>query len=73
MGEVIKLITRAMGSVLGSYFNSDMDVMSDEAKRIFSNDEDRKKYIEAVERLKNTTNQQETITLSNEQTITLVS
>lgn len=73
MGEVIKLITRAMGSVLGSYFGSDMDVMSEEAKQIFANEEDRKKYIDAVEKLKNTTERKETITLSNDRTITLVS
>jgi len=71
--EVIKIITRAMGSILGSYFISDMDVMSEEAKKIFANEEDRKKYIEAVEKLKSTDSKQETITLSTREKITLVS
>ncbi|SDT62784.1 hypothetical protein SAMN05216490_4429 [Mucilaginibacter mallensis] len=33
--EVIKLVTRAMGNILGSYFSSDMEVMSEEAQKIF--------------------------------------
>ncbi|RFZ92617.1 hypothetical protein D0C36_14470 [Mucilaginibacter conchicola] len=60
-------------NVLGSYFSSDMDVMSDEAKKIFSNPDDRKKYIEAVEKLKGTTSKEETIILSTQEKITLVS
>ncbi|MCR8559292.1 hypothetical protein KXD93_16665 [Mucilaginibacter sp. BJC16-A38] len=71
--EVIKLIGQALGNVLGSYFNSDMDVMSPEAKKIFSNEEDKKKYVEAVERLKYTRDKEETITLSTNEKITLVS
>jgi hypothetical protein len=71
--EVIKLVTRAMGNFLGSYFSSDMDVMSEEAKRIFSNEEDRRKYIDAVEKLKNSDSKEETIILSTNEKITLVS
>lgn len=72
--EVIKIITQSLGYILTSYFGSDMDVMSDNAKKIFSNKEDRKKYIEAVEKLKNTPDlKEQTITLSNNETITLVS
>jgi len=71
--EVIRLISRAVGGILGIYFTSDMDVMSDEAKKIFSNDEDRKKYIDAVEKLKNPENKEEPITLSTGEKITLVS
>ncbi|MDB5009191.1 MAG: hypothetical protein JWP45_3584 [Mucilaginibacter sp.] len=72
--EVIKLISQTLGNILGSYFNSDMDVMSDEAKRIFSNKEDRQKYIAAVEKLKYSPDKkEETITLSNNETITLIS
>ena len=75
MGEVIKLIVRAVGGALSSYFSSDMDVMSDEAKAIFSNEEDRKKYIDAVDALRDPKGSKEpiTITLSNQEKITLVS
>lgn len=72
--EVIKLISATLGSILGSYFNSDMDVMSDEAKKIFSNKEDRQRYIDAVEELQKSPDKKEkTITLSNNEQITLVS
>ena len=74
MGEVIKIITQSLGNVLSSYFGSDMDVMSDNAKRIFSNKDDREKYIKAVEEMKNDSNiTEKTITLSNNEQITLVS
>jgi len=71
--EVIKLISRSVGGILGIYFRSDMEVMSEEAKRIFSNEEDREKYIKAVEKLKNPDVKEEKITLSNNEEITLVS
>ncbi len=71
--EVIKLMYRTLGNVLGYYFTSDMDVMSEDAKRVFSNEEDRKILMEALERLKNSNNvKEETITLSNDEKITLV-
>ncbi|HTK20369.1 MAG TPA: hypothetical protein VL442_12665 [Mucilaginibacter sp.] len=73
MGEIIKIITRAMGSFFVSYFDSDTDVMSDDAKKIFANEDDRKKYIEAVEKLKNSNTKEETIVLSNHEKVTLVS
>jgi len=74
MGEVIKIITQSLGNVLSSYFGSDMDVMSENAKRIFANKEDRELYIKAVEELKNNSEIKErTITLSNQEQITLVS
>lgn len=69
---IIKLITQRMGDILSSYFISDMDVMSEDAKKIFANEVDRKKYIEAVEKLKNDS-KEETIILSNNEKITLVS
>ncbi len=72
MTLVIKLFSRALGDVL-EYFTSDMDVMSQEAKRIFSNEADKKKYLEAVERLKTHESESETIVLSNNEKITLVS
>jgi hypothetical protein len=72
MTLVIKLFSRALGDVL-EYFTSDMDVMSEEAKRIFSNEEDKKKYLEAVQKLNAHKSERETITLSNHDEITLVS
>ncbi len=72
MTFVIKLFSRALGDVL-EYFTSDMDVMSQEAKRIFSNEEDKKKYIDALERLQRHESESETIELSNHDKITLVS
>ncbi|CAN5396295.1 hypothetical protein BH10PSE19_BH10PSE19_23080 [soil metagenome] len=72
MTFVIKLFSRALGDVL-EYFTSDMDVMSQEAKRIFSNEDDKRKYIEAVEKLKKHESESETIILSNDDEITLVS
>ncbi|HEY0054283.1 MAG TPA: hypothetical protein VGB63_02910 [Pedobacter sp.] len=71
--DVLKQITNALGGVLGSYFGSDMEVMSPEVIRIFSNEQDKRRYIDAVEKLQNTHNQKEIITLSNDETITLVS
>ena len=70
--ETIKLITQALGNVLRASFDSDMDLMSDDVKRIISNEEDRKIYRDAIEKLK-MTGGSETITLSNKETMTLVS
>ena len=71
--EVINLITQRLVDILGSLFGSDMDVMSQDAKNIFANKEDRQKYIEAVEKLRSSDQKEETITLSNKETVTLVS
>lgn len=71
--NVLKQIQRALNRVIEIYFNSDLDVMSSEAKEILSNPEDRRKYIEAVDRLKKNHGLEETITLSNKREITLVS
>jgi hypothetical protein len=70
--DVVKQIQYALGRVIEMFFYSD-DAMSAEAKEIFANPEDRKKYIEAVEKLKNTHSAKETIILSNKNEITLVS
>ncbi len=69
--EVIKQITNAVGNVIGSFFHSDLDVMSTEARKILSNPEDKEKYIQAIKTLQ--TEKEATITLSNKETITLVS
>jgi hypothetical protein len=50
--KTIKLITHSLENIFGSLFNSNMDVMTGEARKIFSNEEDKKKYVEAVEKLK---------------------
>lgn len=41
-----------MNYVLNLFFNSDSDVMSNRAKEILSNAEDRKKYLEAIEKIR---------------------
>lgn len=65
-------IHSALNSMLESYFSSDMDIMSTEAKEIFSNPEDKKKYLDAVQKLRETSHE-EKIILSNKEEITLVS
>tara|TARA_R110002124_G_scaffold89436_1_gene228552 strand:- start:515 stop:727 length:213 start_codon:yes stop_codon:yes gene_type:complete len=57
-------LKRAILDVFESLFVSDMDVVSPEAKKIIANPEDRKLYIDAVERLKKGEVQEETIKLS---------
>jgi len=69
---VIQQIKNAVGNVIETYFSSDLDVMSQEAKRILSNPEDKKKYMDAVEKLKNPEQKEVTITLSNHEEITLI-
>jgi len=69
---VIQQIKNAVGNVIESYFSSDLDIMSHEAKRILSNPEDKKKYMDAVEKLKNSEEKEVTITLSNHEEITLI-
>jgi archaellum biogenesis ATPase FlaH len=69
---VIQQIKAAVGNVMETYFSSDLDVMSQEAKRIMSNPEDKKKYIEAVEKLKTSSEKEVTIILSNQEKITLI-
>ena len=70
--SILMQIQSAVRSVLDSYFSSDMDVMSTEAKEIFSNPDDRKKYLEAVKRLSGSSHE-EKIILSTKEEITLVS
>ena len=67
------LVLKAMSEMLASIFDSDMDVMSAEARMIFSNEDDKKKYVEAVENLKKNPDQPQKIVLSTDEEITLVS
>lgn len=47
--------------------------MTYEAKKIFSNEDDSKKYTDTVFKLKTLKSEEETITLSTGETITLIS
>jgi lipase chaperone LimK len=67
------LIFKAIRETLDSIFDSDMEVMSDEARTIFSNEADKKKYIDAVEKLKKNPDQPQKIILSTKEEITMVS
>lgn len=71
--ETITTSFLAFKKLFKYYFGPDTGVMSDEAKKIFSNDEDRKKYTDAVDRLKKNPNEKQTIELSTKEKITLVS
>ncbi len=63
----------AFGKLFKFYFVPNNDVMSDEAKKIFSNDADRKKYIDAVEYLKKNPTETKEIELSTKEKLTLMS
>lgn len=71
--ETIKSMANEMKEFLISFFGSDNDVMNRENDMIFSNDEDRNKYIDAVERLKNNEVKEVTIILSGNKIMKLVS
>lgn len=72
---IIKEITISMKNVLSTFFGSDTDVMSDRVKEILSNPEDKKRYLEALSKLKEFEEKGEqgkqTITLSNNQKLEL--
>ncbi|GAB2784402.1 hypothetical protein GCM10027275_30740 [Rhabdobacter roseus] len=70
--DTILQILGAAKGVFETTFSTDMDIMSPEAKQIMSNPEDKKKYIEAIESLRDTSGQEKTIELSTGK-ITLVS
>ena len=75
----MKKVLRQIFNVLRVLFNAleadfycfDDDVMSKEARKILAHPTDRKKYLKAIERLKNPRCKQVTITLSTNETITL--
>lgn len=64
-----------MKSVLETFFGSDTDVMSNRVKDIMANPEDRKSYLEALERLKKLEDEgkqgTETVKLSNNEELEL--
>lgn len=71
--EVIRNIATEMTAFLISYFSSDAAIIMKENEDLLATDEDRIKYIEAVERIKNDSSKLETITLSNKREMKLVS
>ncbi|GAB3667681.1 hypothetical protein GCM10028791_43330 [Echinicola sediminis] len=52
--KAIETTLQEVGRVLGDYFVSDTDVMSNDMKKIMANPKDRKSYINAVKKLKDT-------------------
>lgn len=71
--ETLKNIGFALSNVIGSYFKSDLDVMSDEVRTIMSNPDDKRKYIEAVDKLRSpNASTSEEVTFSTGKKITLI-
>lgn len=70
--RTFKEIIRAIKSLFEAWFSSDMDVFGYEVQKIFSNAEDRKKYIDAVESLRKGPGKKIKIILSTKEEITLV-
>lgn len=68
--QLLKATITAFGNNLWNFFD-DMPVMSHEAQRIFADSEDRKLYMDAVDKLRNGS-KEETITLHTGETITLL-
>jgi uncharacterized cupredoxin-like copper-binding protein len=67
-----KEIIQAIRSLLETWFTSDRDVFGYEVQKIFSNAEDRKMYIDAVETLRMDPGKKIKIILSTKEEITLV-
>lgn len=68
----IKQYFNAMQRAMNTYFSSDMDVMSPEAKKIFANPIDREEYIRAVEELNKGESKEKTIKLQSGEEIVLI-
>lgn len=72
---ILKELSISMKSVLETFFGSDTDVMSNRVKDIMANPEDRKSYLEALERLKKLEDEgkqgTETVKLSNNEELEL--
>ena len=49
---ILKELSINMKNVLETFFGSDTDVMSNRVREILANPEDRKNYLEALERLR---------------------
>lgn len=68
--QVLYAAVSAMGRLLKTAFSTDEDVMSDDIRQIMSHPDDRKKFMEAINKLQN--QKEVTIELSNKETLTLV-
>jgi len=72
---ILKELSISMKSVLETFFGSDTDVMSNRVKDIMANPEDRKSYLEALERLRKLEDEgkqgTETVKLSNDEELEL--
>ncbi len=60
-----------VGKVFNSYFVTNTDVMSQDVKEILAHPEDRKKYLDAIEKLKSEKKEEVEIELSTKKKITL--
>jgi len=54
---ILKELSISMSNVLETFFGSDTDVMSNQVKEIMANPEDRKSYLEALEKLRDLENE----------------
>jgi hypothetical protein len=69
--NILKTIFSEAGKEFLSYFEVDADAMSPKMKSIMSNPVDRKKYLDAIEKLREKENEEIEITLSNDEKMTI--
>ncbi|MDB5019166.1 MAG: hypothetical protein JWQ28_293 [Pedobacter sp.] len=73
--SIIKELLISMRNVLETFFGSDTDVMSNRVREIMANPADKKKYLDALERLRKLENEGkpgvEKIKLSNNEELEL--
>lgn len=50
--RVVDHIIFSVSNVIATFFSSDMDVVSEDTKKVLANPEDKKRYIDAVSSLK---------------------
>ncbi|MEX2410969.1 MAG: hypothetical protein WD607_06275 [Candidatus Paceibacterota bacterium] len=67
----IHLTILEAGKVLNDFFNSDTEVMSKDIKKIMSNPEDKKKYLNAIKQLKVENKKSAEVTFSNKEKMIL--
>lgn len=65
-------IRNAFAVVFDAYFPTDLDLISPEAKQILGNPEDKKKYLDAIDRMREGS-KREILVLHNGKELTLVS
>ncbi len=73
--SIIKELSISMKNLLETFFGSDTDVMSNRVKEIMANPDDKKNYLEALEKLRKLENAgehgTEKVKLSNNQELEL--